>query len=86
MVVYSAPMLLKFTSEQLRDPDEEAEYLKEKCCGSPREASSYAPCWALAPIYWLLLDSRYPRGKRRKSDQQPLWPLKLLLNFRNSQC
>lgn len=84
--VCCAPMVLKFTSEQLQNPDEMAEYVKEKCCGSPREASSYATFWTLAPIYWLLLDTRHLRSKRRKSGQQPLWPFKLELNCRNSPC
>lgn len=45
-----------------------AEYLKEKCFDSSKEAQSYAVCWALAAIYQTLLDTRqHPQGQEDKS-------------------
>lgn len=44
---YSAPMIWKFTPEQIQDPDKMAEYLKESCCGSSRQAWSCAGPWLL---------------------------------------
>lgn len=65
----SAPMVFKFTPEQLQ-LDKVAEYLKENCCDNFKEVQSYATCWALASIFghWLILDSTL-RGRRRKADQ-----------------
>ncbi|GAB0184246.1 hypothetical protein GRJ2_000889900 [Grus japonensis] len=60
-------MVWSFTPEQLQDPDEMVEYLKEKCCGYSKATQLTALCWALATIYQTLLDSRqhHPEGESR---------------------
>lgn len=61
---YSSPEVWKFY------PDKIAEYLKEKCFKSSKEAQSYSVCWVLATIYQTLLDTRHTlRGRRRKARQ-----------------
>lgn len=63
----SAPMVWKFTTEQLQDPDKVGEYLKEKCCRSSRDVQSYAMCWALATIYQTVLHTRqYSQGEEEE--------------------
>lgn len=69
----SAPIVWRFTPEHLQDPDKVADYLKENCYGSFREAQSYAVCWVLATVYWApLITGEHLQVKRRKAEQQTL--------------
>ncbi|XP_074884057.1 uncharacterized protein LOC142031085 [Buteo buteo] len=62
---FSPPVTWKFTPEQLQNPDEVIEFLKEKCCGYPRDTQLTTLCWALAGIYQTLLDIRqHPQGEK----------------------
>ncbi|KAM9591473.1 uncharacterized protein ACIBXB_006269 [Morphnus guianensis] len=62
---FSPPVAWKFTPEQLQNPHEVVEYLKEKCCGYSKDVQVTALCWALASIYQTLLDIRqHPQGEK----------------------
>ncbi|MCQ4187479.1 hypothetical protein FK515_28195, partial [Klebsiella pneumoniae] len=73
---FSPPMVWNFTPEQLQNPDEVIEYLKEKCHSYSKEAKLTALCWALASIYQTLLNVQHPQEEGRKN--QPTDTLRLL--------
>ncbi|XP_049650088.1 uncharacterized protein LOC126035487 [Accipiter gentilis] len=65
---FSLPVTWKFTPEQLQNPHEVTEYLKEKCCGYSKDVQLAALCWALASIYQTLLDTRqHPQGEKMEN-------------------
>ncbi|KAM9591481.1 uncharacterized protein ACIBXB_006278 [Morphnus guianensis] len=65
---FSPPVAWKFTPEQLQNPHEVVEYLKEKCCGYSKDVQVTALCWALASIYQTLLDIRqHPQGEKMEN-------------------
>ncbi|XP_049649568.1 uncharacterized protein LOC126035258 isoform X3 [Accipiter gentilis] len=62
---FSPPVAWKFTPEQLQNPHEVVEYLKDKCCGYSKDVQLAALCWALASIYQTLLDiMQHPQGEK----------------------
>ncbi|XP_049649800.1 uncharacterized protein LOC126035331 [Accipiter gentilis] len=62
---FSPPVAWKFTPKQLQNPNEVVEYLKDKCCGYPRDTQLTTLCWALASIYQTLLDiMQHPQGEK----------------------
>lgn len=62
-----APVVWKFSPEQLQNPNKVGEYLKEKCCGNSREVQSYAMCWALATVYQTVLHTRqHSQGEKEQ--------------------
>ncbi|OPJ76193.1 hypothetical protein AV530_017869 [Patagioenas fasciata monilis] len=64
---FSPPMVWSFTPEQLQDPVEVTEYVKEKCSSYSKEAQLTALCWALASIYQTLLNiMQCPQGEERE--------------------
>lgn len=72
---YSAPVVWKFTPEQIQDPVKVAEYLKEKRCGGSREEQLTALCWALATLYRTLLDtSQSPQGEEEVEEEEESRP------------
>lgn len=66
---YSAPVVWKFTPQQIQDPVKVAEYLKEKRCPGSREEQLTALCWALATLYRALLDTSQPPQEEEEEEE-----------------
>lgn len=69
---YSAPVVWKFTSQQIQDPVKVAQYLKEKSWGGSRKEQLTALCWG--PGYTLSDTAGYqpaPQEEKEEEENRP---------------